>query len=90
MFLFACELYTFLFTLTIGSISANLLLTLDNPVLENELEMRYDDIGMIDRRITRLINAGLAKETDDQIIATNKGRYLIKTLGFLKRLFMHP
>jgi hypothetical protein len=55
-----CELYVFLFTLAMSSISANLLVSLSRRAMTAaEIEQLYDSRAMVSSRIDRLVAVGL-------------------------------
>src|SRR5206468_734152 len=57
---FACELYIFLFTMVMSSVSAKLLMTLrDTVVSDIHIGEMYSADGMVERRLERLLGIGL-------------------------------
>jgi ABC-type siderophore export system fused ATPase/permease subunit len=90
LYAFACELYIFLFTLAMSSVSANLLVNLaTHDMTQAEVDRRYDSASMVSNRIERLIVTGLLKETGQVIRPTAKGLRLLSAFDALRRFFGH-
>ena len=90
-FLFLCELYIFVFTLVLSSISAKVLILLyTRRVSVSELEAMYDTSGMVERRLKRLIAVGFLGQKENKWQLTGKGRRLIRIFAMLQRFFGHP
>jgi hypothetical protein len=86
-----CELYVFLFTLAISSVSANLLVSLSRRAMTAaELEQLYDSRTMVSARIDRLVGIGLFDETAAGLELTSKGARMVRTFGWLRAFFRHP
>jgi hypothetical protein len=86
-----CELYVFLFTLAMSSISANLLVSLSRRAMTAaEIERLYDSRAMVASRIDRLIAVGLFEETAAGLALTAKGTRMVLTFGRLRAFFRHP
>jgi hypothetical protein len=86
-----CELYLFLFTLTISSVSANLLLALRRQALtEVELEEQYDSRKMVAQRLARLEALGLLGRNSDRLRPTLSGLRATARWSAFRRFFRHP
>jgi hypothetical protein len=86
-----CELYVFLFTLAMSSISANLLVSLSRRAITTaEIEQLYDSRAMVSSRIDRLVAVGLFDETPAGLELTAKGARTVRTFGRLRTFFRHP
>jgi hypothetical protein len=86
-----CELYLFLFTLTISSVSANLLLALRRKALtEEELEEQYDSRKMVAQRLARLEAVGLLGRSGDTLRPTPSGLRATARWAAFRRFFRHP
>jgi predicted transcriptional regulator len=86
-----CELYVFLFTLAMSSISANLLVSLSRRAMTAaEIEQLYDSRAMVSSRIDRLVAVGLFDETPAGLELTAKGARTVRTFGRLRTFFRHP
>lgn len=92
---FLCELYLFLFTLALASISANLLVTLRvGAITHREIETLYDSRSMVLTRFNRLISSGLIRLGSSGVeaeayVLTERGERLLGALNFLRRVFKH-
>jgi len=85
---FACELYTFLFTLVGSSVSVRILLTLrDGPRTAAEIDALYETAGMVEGRIERLRQVGLLDPATGEISA--RGRLLVRLFRALRHFFRH-
>ena len=90
LYAFLCELYIFLFTLAMSSISANLLVRLDRGGLtEQEIDRLYDSSKMVDERIGRLLATTLLKEEPSVLTPTPEGIRLLRILDRLRLFFRH-
>ncbi len=95
LFAFFCELYLFLFTFALASISANLLVTLRAGAMGQEsIEKLYDSRGMVVTRFNRLVSTGLIQLSSLGVEAegyelTPRGERLLSTLNTLRRIFKH-
>jgi uncharacterized protein YacL len=90
LYAFLCELYIFLFTLAMSSISANLLVRLDRGGLtEDEIDRLYDSSKMVDGRIGRLMATHLLTEESSTLVPTAEGTRLLRILDRLRRFFRH-
>jgi hypothetical protein len=92
---FLCELYLFLFTLALASISANLLVTLRAGAMTyKEIEQLYDSRSMVLTRFNRLISSGLIRLSSAGVEGegyelTERGERLLGALNILRRIFRH-
>ena len=88
---FACELYIFLFTMVMSSVSAKLLMTLrDTVVSDAQIAEMYGADGMVERRLERLRGIRLLNRDGGQWKLSPKGLRLMKAFVALKRFFDHP
>lgn len=88
---FACELYMFLFGMVISSVSSRLLLTLKGTMLSGaRIANMYGADGMVERRLERLVEAGLLNRDGDKWELSREGIRVMRTGVALKRLFGHP
>ncbi len=86
-----CELYLFLFTLTISSVSANLLLALRRKALtDGELEEQYDSRKMVAQRLARLEALGLLSRRGDTVRPTLSGIRATARWSAFRSFFRHP
>jgi hypothetical protein len=85
-----CELYIFVFTLAMASVSANLLVRLRQGGLSPEdISRLYDGRTMAARRVERLLATALAREEGGLLRLTPRGDRL--TNAFIAiRGFLHP
>ena len=85
-----CELYVFLFTLVLSSVSANIVLRLKQGALDDhQLNNIYDSAHMIELRIDRLLRKKLLSSTDEQMQLTKKGKCFVLAFNFFRMLFRH-
>jgi hypothetical protein len=95
LFAFLCELYLFLFTFALASISANLLSTMySKPMSFQDIELLYDERQMVLKRFNRLISSGLivlisVGHEGEGYEVTPKGKNLLKWLDYLRNAFKH-
>jgi hypothetical protein len=92
LFAFACELYIFLFTMTISSISANVLVQLARkPMSLEETMSRYDSRSMVRMRLERLVRSGFLEldAAGNRLSASSKGVRFTKAFSALRQLFHH-
>jgi hypothetical protein len=89
-FAFAAELYLFLFTMTLGSVSANMLALLSQtPASPTDIDNLYDDRLMASLRIERLLATGMAQEHGGIISLTPKGELIARLFAALRTAFSH-
>ncbi len=87
---FGCELYLFLSTFSLASISSNILAELRQRSLsEEELAHRYASERMARLRIERLLAAGLIEEKAGTLSLTPKGARTVRIFERLRALFGH-
>jgi len=90
-FAFLCELYLFLFTLVMASISTKLLLLLrERSLSEADVIAMYDSERMVSLRIARLLTAGFLRESASQLRLTTAGALLATRFLALRTYFGHP
>lgn len=88
LFALACEVYIFLFTLTMSSISSTILLTLRSGALDEQaLDARYSAAYMVDSRLAKLEASDFLQRNGDRFSLTARGRGLVASFERLRRLF---
>lgn len=91
LFALLCEIYVFLFTLTLGSISVNLLVLLkDGAMSLVQLRSIYEGDLMTRRRIERLQNTGLILRGKNGWVLTRRGEMVLCAFRQLRTFFLHP
>jgi hypothetical protein len=91
VYAFFCELYIFLFTFAMTSITANLLGRLSRcDLTDTDIEQLYDSRHMVATRLDRLIAIGLVVERPKGLQLTSKGARMARTFCHLRGLFRHP
>jgi hypothetical protein len=91
IYAFGCELYVFLFTLAISSVSANLLTNLlQQDMTDQDVERVYDSRQMVAARLDRLIATGLLDESPSGLRLTTDGARIVCTFHRLRSFFRHP
>lgn len=86
----ACELYIFLFTLILSSVSAIWLRRLHRGSIDTAtLAEAYSPAWMVDSRVQRLVDNGFLVQDGETYRLTEKGRGMIRTFGRLRRAFNH-
>jgi hypothetical protein len=87
---FGCELYLFLSTFSLASISSNILAQLqEQPLDEGALARRYASELMVRLRIERLLAADLVVEDAGTLRLTPKGRRMVRIFERLRVLLGH-
>lgn len=87
---FLCELYIFLSTTALYSVSATLLLALRHQqCTEKDLADIYDSSTMVSRRIERLLSVGLLCEVGGELRLTRNGRRLASRFVAIKQFLGH-
>lgn len=87
-YMFLCELYIFLFTLSLGCVSINLLKLLhQGDKAMSEMNQLYQPSAMLFQRFARLRAVGLIEYLDEAPVLTKKGTYLIKIVLITRALF---
>jgi len=90
LYAFLCELYMFLFTLVVSSVSATILILLRRgPISESTLKAAYDPQGMVRLRLERLIKQGLITKVAEGYAVTAAGARLHRAFSALRRFFRH-
>lgn len=85
-----CELYIFLFTLALSSVSANILVRLAaGPKDAVALDVSYDSPRMVEQRLTRMKGAGLIVWKTHGFRLTRRGAVIVKAYRLLRQLFRH-
>src|SRR5262245_20390870 len=89
-FALASQLYIFMFTLILSSVSAIWLRRLHRGSIDTEtLAEAYSPAWMVDSRLERLADNDFLERTGDDYRVTEKGRGLMRTFGRLRRFFNH-
>jgi hypothetical protein len=87
---FLSELYIFLFTMTVSSISSNLLVRLRaGDLTAEEIDGYYDSRAMVRNRVERLLSTGFLSRDGTRLTPTRKGLRLIRMLQGLRVFFGH-
>src|SRR5262245_54257590 len=74
VYAFCCELYIFLFTFAMSSITANLLGRLSQSgMTDADIEQLYDSRHMVTTRLDRLVAVGLIQESSTGLCLTARG-----------------
>jgi hypothetical protein len=90
VFAFAAELYLFLFTMALTSVSANALVLLrTRQVCRGDINDLYSDGGMAALRIERLLATRLAQEHNGSISLTRRGQAVAQVFAWLRTVFGH-
>lgn len=85
-----CELYVFLFTLVLGSVSANIVLRLSRgPLDDRRMNEIYSSVAMIELRIDRLLEKRLLLNDGCRICSSESGQRLAFAFKFLQRFLRH-
>jgi uncharacterized membrane protein YeaQ/YmgE (transglycosylase-associated protein family) len=91
VYAFGCELYVFLFTLAMSSVTANLLTNLSRrDMTDMDIGQFFDSRQMVAARLDRLVAAGLLDEGPTGLALTPKGARTVRTFGWLRGFFRHP
>jgi hypothetical protein len=91
VYAFCCELYIFLFTFAMSSITANLLAKLSRSDMSDaDIERLYDSRHMVATRLDRLVAVGLVDERPTGLLLTTKGERMFRAFHRLRGLFRHP
>jgi hypothetical protein len=87
---FLVELYLFMFTLSLGSVSVKILRLLRvTPLTRDEIEARYAPEQMVDIRLHRLVVSGFIVRSDDVFRLTRKGRSVRFAIDRVRGLLHH-
>ena len=85
-----CELYIFLFTLALSSVSATMLIMLRRgPVQASALASVYEPREMVTLRLDRLLKNGIVERVSGRLSVTEKGELLHRIFSGLRRFFRH-
>jgi hypothetical protein len=85
-----CELYIFLFTLVLSSVSATMLIMLRRePVQASALASVYEPREMVKVRLDRLIKHGFVERASGRFSVTEKGERLHRIFTGVRRFFGH-
>jgi hypothetical protein len=91
VYAFCCELYIFLFTFAMSSITANLLANLSRSEMSDaDIEQLYDSRHMVATRLDRLVAVGLVDEGPSGLQLTTAGARMVRAFDRLRSLFRHP
>jgi hypothetical protein len=90
VYAFCCELYIFLFTFALSSITANLLGRLSRcNMTDRDIEQFYDSRHMVATRLDRLVAVGLLEEGQAGLRLTTEGARMVSTFRLLRGFFRH-
>lgn len=89
IFCLMCEMFLFVTTLAMASISANCIVTLAVGRSGADVERVYDNKVMVGTRIDRLKAANFIAELPDGLTLTPAGRRIVLISGWLRRFFGH-
>jgi hypothetical protein len=91
IYTFACELYIFLFTFVVTSISVAILVWLkeDGRLPESRMEPAQDVSDFVGGRINRMVESGIFRKKDEQLTLTANGRILLGAYKGLRSFFGH-
>jgi hypothetical protein len=91
VYAFCCELYVFLFTFAMSSITANLIARLSRyDMTDSDIEKLYDSRHMVATRLDRLVTVGLIKDLPSGLRLTTEGTRMVRTFCWLRDFFGHP
>ena len=90
VYAFACELYLFCATFVFSSVSANLLMRLqENPMTGEEIARLYDNAQMASLRVDRLIQVKWVEEGPEGLRVTRKGMQVAAAFVRVRCFFRH-
>ncbi|PWU09367.1 MAG: hypothetical protein C5B47_03515 [Verrucomicrobia bacterium] len=89
IYAFACELYIFLFTFVIGSISVVILIQLKEDGCLPEFQAETADDNFIGGRIQRMLELGILGKEGEHLRLTVRGRILLRAYKVLRSFFRH-
>jgi hypothetical protein len=92
LYAFLCELYIFLFSSSLTSISMNILIRLlFKPIPTKELEQDYSGEAMVRIRIERLLGTNMLERVTPESIPTltARGQGFLDSVGKLRKFFRH-
>jgi hypothetical protein len=91
VYAFCCELYIFLFTFAMSSITANLLGRLARSnMTDTDIEQLYESRYMVATRLDRLVAVGLIEDGPAGLRLTPEGARMVGIFRRLRRFFRHP
>jgi hypothetical protein len=91
VYAFCCELYVFLFTFAMSSITANLIARLSRyDMTDLDIEKLYDSRHMVATRLDRLVTVGLIEDLPSGLRLTTEGTRMVRTFRWLRDFFGHP
>jgi hypothetical protein len=91
VYAFCCELYVFLFTFAMSSITANLIARLSRyDMTDSDIEKLYDSRHMVATRLDRLVTVGLIEDLPSGLRLTTEGTRMVRTFRWLRAFFRHP
>jgi hypothetical protein len=91
VYAFCCELYVFLFTFAMSSVTANLLAKLSrHDMTDTDIEELYGSRHMVATRLDRLVAVGLVDEVPSGLSLTPEGARMVRIFRRLRGLFRHP
>jgi hypothetical protein len=91
VYAFCCELYIFLFTFAMSSVTANLVANLSRRDMSDaDIEQLYDSRHMVATRLDRLVVVGLVDERPSGLRLTTEGARMVRTFHRLGGFFRHP
>jgi hypothetical protein len=91
VYAFCCELYVFLFTFAMSSVTANLIARLSRyDMTDSDIEKFYDSRHMVATRLDRLVTVGLIEDLPSGLRLTTEGTSMVRTFRWLRDFFRHP
>src|SRR6266511_2997788 len=91
VYAFCCELYVFLFTFAMSSVTANLIARLSRyDMTDSDIEKFYDSRHMVATRLARLVTVGLIEDLPSGLRLTTEGARMVRTFRWLRDFFGHP
>lgn len=90
LYAFLCELYMFVFTLVLSSVSATMLIMLRRrSVKASAFTSAYDPREMVFLRLERLLRNGFVERVDGRLAVTSKGMTVHKAFKRLQQFLGH-
>jgi hypothetical protein len=86
---FACELYIFLFTFVISSVSVALLVTRGRPVTAEKSAQPLNATGMVEQRLRMLTQRGLLDAQEGRYRLNDRSRFMVGIYRRLRQFFCH-
>jgi hypothetical protein len=91
VYAFCCELYVFLFTFAMSSVTANLIARLSRyDMTDSDIEKLYDSRHMVATRLDRLVTVGLIEDLPSGLQLTTEGTRMVRIFRWLRDFFRHP